>query len=302
MATLSLFDALLALTLAVVAIAALTGTGRFRAIVLFVVFGLLLALAWARLGAVDLALAEAAIGAGITGALFMAALDRLRRCGSAADPPGRGLTAVIIGAVLATATGVPALLALPAASPAPMAASLPATGVTHPVTAVLLAFRAWDTLLEVAVLSAAGLAVSALGPPSAPAQGRAAALQRALLGLVGPFLLVLAVYFLWRGGHGSGGAFQAGALLAAAGIFHHLTHHPGALTHPAPWQGPASAAGLGVFTLAALASIALGEPLRWPAEQSKAWILTVEAAAALSIGTLLTRVFVGGAPSEGASS
>jgi uncharacterized MnhB-related membrane protein len=50
-----------------------------RAVVLFIVFGLLMTLAWARLAAVDIALAEAAIGAGLTGALLLDAVGALRR-------------------------------------------------------------------------------------------------------------------------------------------------------------------------------------------------------------------------------
>lgn len=49
-----------------------------RAIVLFIVFGLLLALAWARLSAPDIGLAEPAIGAGLTGALLLDAYGSLR--------------------------------------------------------------------------------------------------------------------------------------------------------------------------------------------------------------------------------
>ena len=37
-----------------------------------------MSLAWVRLKAVDIALAEAAIGAGLTGALFLTALGRLQ--------------------------------------------------------------------------------------------------------------------------------------------------------------------------------------------------------------------------------
>jgi energy-converting hydrogenase B subunit D len=51
----------------------------FEAIVLFVAYGLTLALAWMRVGAPDLALAEAALGAGVTGALFLNAWRRLSR-------------------------------------------------------------------------------------------------------------------------------------------------------------------------------------------------------------------------------
>ncbi|MFQ5488820.1 MAG: Na(+)/H(+) antiporter subunit B, partial [Gammaproteobacteria bacterium] len=56
---------------------ALASPDLFRAIVLFIAFGLLMALAWVRLDAPDIALAEAAIGAGLTGALLLAALARL---------------------------------------------------------------------------------------------------------------------------------------------------------------------------------------------------------------------------------
>lgn len=82
MATLSLlqsgFDLLLGLGLLWLAWRALACPDLFKAVVLFVSFGLLMALAWVRLAAPDVALAEAAIGAGLTGALLMAALARLR--------------------------------------------------------------------------------------------------------------------------------------------------------------------------------------------------------------------------------
>jgi len=68
------FDALLALALLVSAWRALAAPEPDRAVVLFILFGLLLSLAWARLSAPDIALAEAAIGAGLTGALLLDAL------------------------------------------------------------------------------------------------------------------------------------------------------------------------------------------------------------------------------------
>jgi uncharacterized MnhB-related membrane protein len=72
-------DAGLALMLVVTALWCLAARALFRAVVVFVSFGLLLALAWARLGAPDLAIAEAAIGAGVTGALLLDALGALAR-------------------------------------------------------------------------------------------------------------------------------------------------------------------------------------------------------------------------------
>ena len=86
-----LFDLLLSVTLIALAIAALTSREPRRAVVLFIAFGLFLALVWARLRAPDVALAEAAIGAGLAGALMLAAARRAARSrpgGDEQDPPG----------------------------------------------------------------------------------------------------------------------------------------------------------------------------------------------------------------------
>ena len=71
------FDGVLGFALLWLAWRALASPDLFKAIVLFIAFGLLMALAWVRLDAPDVALAEAAIGAGLTGALLLAALARL---------------------------------------------------------------------------------------------------------------------------------------------------------------------------------------------------------------------------------
>jgi len=72
-----LLDTLLVLILLWLAWAALASRDLFRGIVLFIAFGLVLSMAWVRLGAPDVALAEAAIGAGLTGALLLATWGRL---------------------------------------------------------------------------------------------------------------------------------------------------------------------------------------------------------------------------------
>ncbi len=73
----SAFDTVLGFALLWLAWRLLSSAELFRAIVLFIAFGLLMALAWVRLDAPDVALAEAAIGAGLTGALLLGALARL---------------------------------------------------------------------------------------------------------------------------------------------------------------------------------------------------------------------------------
>jgi energy-converting hydrogenase B subunit D len=84
-------DVLLGVALAWLAWRIVTLDSLFEEAVLFIVFGLVMALVWVRLGAPDIALAEAAIGAGLTGALVLDAVgqvnDRAAADAGAAPPP-----------------------------------------------------------------------------------------------------------------------------------------------------------------------------------------------------------------------
>lgn len=51
----------------------------FAGALMFISYGLVLALIWLRLGAPDVALAEAAIGSGLTGAMLIGTLARLAK-------------------------------------------------------------------------------------------------------------------------------------------------------------------------------------------------------------------------------
>lgn len=72
-----IFDTLLAVVLPLLTWRTLAARELFTSVVLFIALGLLLSLAYARLAAPDVALAEAAIGAGVTGALLLDTLARL---------------------------------------------------------------------------------------------------------------------------------------------------------------------------------------------------------------------------------
>tara|TARA_R110001599_G_scaffold111534_1_gene275863 strand:- start:5419 stop:5685 length:267 start_codon:yes stop_codon:yes gene_type:complete len=72
-------DGLLVVSLLVTAAAVLLSRDLFRAVVMFMAFGLLMALVWVRLQAPDIALAEVAIGAGLTGVLLLDAVSHFRR-------------------------------------------------------------------------------------------------------------------------------------------------------------------------------------------------------------------------------
>ncbi|WP_434081445.1 Na(+)/H(+) antiporter subunit B [Sanguibacter sp. Z1732] len=68
------FDVVLAVGLFAVAGYALFGRSRVHAAAMFLVFGVLLAVSWAWLHAPDVAIAEAVLGAGVTGVLVMNAV------------------------------------------------------------------------------------------------------------------------------------------------------------------------------------------------------------------------------------
>ncbi len=71
-------ETVLAAVVLSVAVWTIAAREAFAAVVGFVAYGLLLALVWVRLGAADVALTEAAIGSGLTGALLLGAAARLR--------------------------------------------------------------------------------------------------------------------------------------------------------------------------------------------------------------------------------
>ena len=76
---LPIFDWILLLVILVLAWRSLNDRDLFRAVIKFIALGLLIAVAWVRLHAPDVALAEAAVGSGLTGALILSALVRMRR-------------------------------------------------------------------------------------------------------------------------------------------------------------------------------------------------------------------------------
>ena len=73
------FDILLVAALVGLAAGSVFTRDLFRSVVIFMVFGLVMALAWARLRAPDIAIAEVALGAGLVGAMLMFALVSLER-------------------------------------------------------------------------------------------------------------------------------------------------------------------------------------------------------------------------------
>ena len=310
--TLLAFDALLLISIVCLAWASLASSDMRSGVILFMAFGLLLAVAWGRLQAPDVALAEAAIGAGLSGALLLSAVRR--------DPDGGSRTGGTLGlnleksrfhltlkwivTLLCTALAITlgwaylnALILGPHDGlPRAIASNLEASGVSNPVTAVLLNFRAWDTLLELAVLLTAALGILAMGREH-PGYQPAGMVFEGLIRWLVPLLILTAGYLLWVGAHAPGGAFQAGATLAAAGVVLRLAgrHRIGLPT--GIWLHVLMAAGVGVFLLVGLALLLTGRPfLGYPPALAGLLILVIETAAMLAIAATLVLAFAGGRP------
>ena len=200
----------------------------FAATVGFIAYGLLLTVAWVQLQGVDIALTEAAIGGGLTGLLLVRASAKLRQTEGAAhaERPGRPtrLLAAIMSGAVAAALAL-AVLALPDPAPtlAPEAiANIGPLGVGNPITAVLLAYRAMDTLLEAIVLLFVLIGVWSLAPDrawggrpgpryNADPDGILAFIARVLP----PIGIIVGVYIFWVGADAPGGKFQGATIIAA---------------------------------------------------------------------------------------
>jgi uncharacterized MnhB-related membrane protein len=72
------FDLFLTALVLAVGVRTINARETYAAVVAFVTYGLLVSLLWVRLVAIDVALAEAAIGGGLTGVLMLGAAARLR--------------------------------------------------------------------------------------------------------------------------------------------------------------------------------------------------------------------------------
>lgn len=277
------------------------------AIGLFVAFGLVLSLAWARLGAPDLALAEAAIGAGLTGVLLLqaAAASREPELITTRRPGWPALLLILVVFLLLAVTVFgddPRIVDQPGPLPALVDSNLFNSGVSHPVTAVLLNFRAWDTLLELLVLLLALLGFKQLYVRDLPFykqsilgdHPQAWPLLKAWTRVLAPLLVLVGGYLLWRGAAEPGGAFQAGALMAAAIVMLRLSH----LLPPLRWSWwPVRTAVLGgavLFLGVAAHSAIIGDTwLTYPADMAGTLIVLVEVAATVSIAMTLGLLVAG---------
>ncbi|SFF82004.1 MnhB domain-containing protein [Neptunomonas qingdaonensis] len=179
-------------------------------------------------------------------------------------------------------------------------ANLEASGVSHPVTAVLLNFRGYDTLLEMGVLLVALLGVWSLGGMPDYDESSPGPVLDILSRLLIPMLMLVAGYLLWVGAHAPGGAFQAGSVLGAAGVLMMLAGWRLDSRFAGLLLRVVMVSGLGVFVMVSTAMLLIGNGfLEFSPPMAGELILLIEAVATMSIGATLAALFLGSRPAVG---
>lgn len=206
-------------------------------------FSLLMALVFVLLDAVDVAFAEAAVGAGITAMLLLGTLGLVgteeratkRRPWLPLAITFAAAAMLVYGTLDLPLLGDPLAPAHTHVAPYYLEFGAIETGVPNFVTAVLASYRGYDTLGELFVILTAGLGVMAMLGLSGAGTGSHAGgegeismthhpILRVIAKLLIPFILLFALYVQFHGESGPGGGFQAGVLFAAAFILYAMVY------------------------------------------------------------------------------
>ncbi|MEE4147077.1 MAG: hydrogenase subunit MbhD domain-containing protein [Halieaceae bacterium] len=302
-----LFNVALAVLVLGLAVWTIIAREAFAAVVGFIAYGLLLTLVWVQLQGIDVALTEAAIGGGLTGVLLIGAAARLRGIEAApgAERPRNSLY-WMAGAVSAAVTAVLVICVLALPDPAPtlaheVALNIVDTGVANPITAVLLAFRPMDTLLEAIVLVFALIGVWSLAPDDSWG-GRPGPVQQSdpngilayAARILPPLGIVIGIYIFWTGADYPGGKFQGATILAAMWLLLMMAGLSEAPPISRGWLRVGLVAGPLVFiAIGFIGVLTAGDFFGYPQGLAKPLIVAIELALMPSLTLVLGLLMVG---------
>jgi len=299
----------------------------FAAVMLMGIFSLLMASTFFLLDAADVALTEAAVGAGVSTVLMLGTLalttDKEKRGGIKPLVP-----LVVVGlatAVLLYATldkprlGDPEAPVQTHVTPRYLEQSMEEVGVPNLVTAVLGSYRGYDTLGEVAVVFTAGIGVLLI--LGSGRRGRFVAslrsdtvrgiklhlVPRVVSKVLIPFILLFALYVQFHGDYSPGGGFQAGAIFAAAIMLYALIQGDDAARRALPERAMAFFASMGLLLYAGVGFAALamgGNFLDYdalsdsPLAGQHIGIILIELGVGMAVASTLVSIFYGFAGRE----
>jgi len=251
-----LFAVFLLTLLVFTAVAIVRTSDLFVAVMLSGIFSLLMAANFFVLDAADVALTEAAVGAGITTVLFLGALAltaERERVVTKARWLSLGvvtlMTLVLIYATFDTPRlGDPNAPVHQHVAPWYLQQTPALIDVPNVVTAILASFRGYDTLGEVFVVFTACIGVLlVLGTRTDDSVLRQARrldterqglrhhlIPRIVAPLLIPFIVLFGLYVQFHGDFGPGGGFQAGTLIAAGIILYALVQGESAALRAVP--------------------------------------------------------------------
>lgn len=208
----------------------------FAIVMLFGIYSLLSAGFFVTMDAVDVALTEAAVGAGVTTMLMLGTLALTSR----KEKPHKAQVSLlplavvmVTGLALVYGTLDMPFLGDPDApihqhvAPRYIEDSYAEVGMPNIVTSVLASYRGYDTLGEVVVIFTAGLGVLTLLGSAGdsrhqvrrPAMAHHLVLRVITKALI-PLILLYALYIQFHGDYGPGGGFQAGVIFGSAIILY----------------------------------------------------------------------------------
>ncbi len=241
------FGIFLLTLLVITALGIVRSRNLFTGVMLSGIFSLLMAANFFVLDAADVALTEAAVGAGISTVLLLGGLAlapprerprerrELRSRWLAVGVSSLTTLVVIYATFQKPSLGDPNAPVHVHVAPWYLEKTPELVGIPNVVTAVLGTFRGYDTLGEVIVVLTAGIGVLfLLGLPGAVgdrkpedlAAGGTYLNHHLVPQVVGhlliPFIILFAFYVQFHGEYGPGGGFQAGAIFAAAIILYAL--------------------------------------------------------------------------------
>ncbi|MDU0353013.1 DUF4040 domain-containing protein [Paraglaciecola aquimarina] len=234
------FAVFLLTLLVITAIAIVRTKDLFVAVMLTSIFSLLMAANFFILDAADVALTEAAVGAGVTTVILLCALsltddrEKPRKGGRWVAFSAVGILAMLI--IYATfdkpRLGDPEAPVHQHVAPWYLEKTPEYIDIPNVVTAILGSFRGYDTLGEVFVVFAACIGVLfilGVSPARKPSQviEKKSGLRHHLIPqvvgrLVIPFIVLFGLYVQFHGEYGPGGGFQAGAIIATGVILYAL--------------------------------------------------------------------------------
>lgn len=318
----AIFGVFILTLLVITAVAIVRSKNLFGAVMLLGIFSLLIAVIFFLLDAADVALTEAAVGAGISTVLFLGALA-ITSAHERVATPHRWLSLFVVAS--ATLVVIYATFDKPAMGDVNAPANrhvaqwyLEKTpeyiDIPNVVTAVLGSFRGYDTLGEVFVVFTAGIGVLFLLSArkagatrrthengNDPSIGLREDLIPRIVGrMLVPFILLFGLYVQFHGEYGPGGGFQAGALFAAGFILYALVEGESRTLEALPHSALMAlmVAGALLYGIVGLTGIFLGSEFldysvlgNDPVSGQKTGIILIEAGVGMAVTGVLLSIF-----------